>query len=306
MSLPVKLLNNILNLFPHVKGLQNRIHEFEKFIAFAPGHYYSPLVNPSEFIELKNKGTKNLKFPEINYNEKEQLETLNAFRSYYNELPFLAAPNNDFRYYYSNDFFSYSDAISLYCMTRKCKPKKIIEIGSGFSSALILDTNEIFFDSKIELVFIDPNTERLKGLLKENEQSTIIEKKIQEVDNEIFSTLSAGDFLLIDTSHVAKSGSDVNHIYFNILPLLKKGVNIHIHDIFFPFEYPDKWIIKENRSWNEIYLLRAFLAYNEKFKICYFNSFMENKYKQLIESEMPLMLRRENNNVCGGIWLQKD
>ena len=83
-------------------------------------------------------------------------------------------------------------------------------------------------------------------------------------------------------------------------------MNIHIHDIFFPFEYPDKWIIKENRSWNEIYLLRAFLAYNEKFKICYFNSFMEHKYKQLIEKEMPLMLSREDNNVCGGIWLQKN
>ena len=190
MSLPVKLLNNILNLFPHVKGLQNRIHEFEKYVAFAPGHYYSPLVNPLEFVELKKTAKENLNFSEINYNEKEQLETLKAFIVYYGELPFLAAPNNSFRYYYSNNFFSYSDAISLFCMLRKCKPKKIIEIGSGFSSALILDTNEIFFDSKIELIFIDPNTERLKGLLKENDKAKIIEKKIQEVDYEIFSTLT--------------------------------------------------------------------------------------------------------------------
>lgn len=304
MSLPGKLLNKILNLFPHVKGLQKRIQDYEKYIAFEPGHYYSPLVDPLNFKENRNKANENLNFNEINFNEKEQLETLKNFKRYYDELPFKDFKKEGLRYYYCNDFFTYSDAISLFCMIRKCKPRKIIEIGSGFSSALILDTNEGFFDSKIELTFIDPNTERLYKLLKGNEHAIVIEKPVQEVDYEIFKALDVGDFLLIDTSHVVKSGSDVNHIYFNILPLLKKGVNIHIHDIFFPFEYPDKWIIKENRSWNEIYLLRAYLTYNNNFKISFFNSFMEKKYKQLIESEMPLMLKRQNDNVCGGIWLE--
>ncbi len=298
-------MNNILNLFPHVKGLQNRIHEFEKYLAFAPGHYYSPLVDTAEFVELRKKAQGNNIFSEIDFNEKGQLELLKEFKKYYDELAFNSSPDKNFRYHYSNDFFTYSDAISLFCMMRKCKPKRIIEIGSGFSSALLLDTNEFFFDSKIDLTFIDPNTERLRGLLKANEQATIIEKKIQEVDIEFFSSIGAGDFLLIDTSHVCKSGSDVNHIYFNIIPTLSEGVHVHIHDVFFPFEYPDKWIINENRSWNEIYLLRAFLAYNNQFKISFFNSFMEEKHKPFIETEMPLMLKREDNNVCGGIWLQK-
>jgi len=304
LSLPGKLLNKILNLFPHVKGLKKRIQDYEKYIAFEPGHYYSPIVDPLNFADNRNKVKESSNFPEINFNEKEQLETLKSFKKYYDELPFKDFKKEGLRYYYCNDFFTYSDAISLFCMIRKCKPKKIIEIGSGYSSALVLDTNEHFFNSNIQLTFIDPNTERLKKLLKENEDAIIIEKKIQEVETEIFKTLEAGDFLLIDTSHVVKSGSDVNYIYFNVLPLLKKGVNIHIHDIFFPFEYPDKWIIKENRSWNEIYLLRAYLAYNDNFKINFLNSLMEKKNKQLIENEMPLMLKRENDNVCGGIWLE--
>jgi hypothetical protein len=116
--------------------------------------------------------------------------------------------------------------------------------------------------------------------------------------------LEAGDFLLIDTSHVSKSGSDVNHIYFDILPYLKKGVIIHIHDIFFPFEYPEKWVVEEKRSWNEVFLLRAFLAFNEKFKMLFFNDYILKKETQFVAENMPLFLKR-NDTVCGGMWIEK-
>jgi hypothetical protein len=133
----------------------------------------------------------------------------------------------------------------------------------------------------------------------------VITKKIQDTDPALFSKLEAGDFLLIDTSHVSKSGSDVNHIYFNILPYLKKGVLIHIHDIFFPFEYPEKWVVTEKRSWNEIFILRAFLAFNNSFQMLFFNDYIQKKETVWLEKHMPIFLKR-TNTFCGGIWIQKN
>ena len=296
----------MLQQFPYVRGLQQRIHDFEKYSSFDPGHYYSPLVNTDEFLSFKrDEALEDKKFPAIDFNEQKQHAVLQSFKPYYAELPFEdEQKNKGYRYYYNNDFFSYSDAIGLYCMMRKMKPANIIEIGSGFSSALLLDTNEQFFNSEINFTFIDPNTERLRGLLRDDDRVTIIEKKIQETEPYIFSHLRAGDFLLIDTSHVCKSGSDVNHIYLKILPLIASGVHIHIHDIFYPFEYPEKWIVEQKRSWNELYLLQGMLSYTKGFQITYFNSFMELKYKDELETEMPLFLKRKKI-VCGGIWLTK-
>ena len=305
MSYLGKILIKTLGLFSYVKELEKRIDGFEKYMSFEPGHYYSPLVEPTDYIEQqKHFNASDNYFPvEIDLNVNEQLETLHSFNEYYQEFPYHKN-ENELRFILDNVFFTYADAFGLYAMIRKFKPKKIIEIGSGFSSALILDTNEIFFNKTIELTFIDPNPERLKTNIRQGEEINIVEKKIQDVDVKLFQSLQAGDFLLIDTSHVSKSGSEVNHIYFNILPYLEKGVNIHIHDIFFPFEYPAQWIVKENRSWNEIFLLRAFLAYNNHFKITYFNSFMEKKYVKYYEDHFPLTLER-NTTVCGGIWIEK-
>lgn len=304
MSVIGKLIQKCLSVFPYVRGLEDRIKTFDKYLGFEPGHYYSPIVEPAEYIEQQKAAesfAKNLTV-EIDFRSEEQFSLLKSFTTYYAD--FVSQMSLKGRFVLDNVFFTYSDALTMYSMMRVMKPKQIIEIGSGFSSALILDTNDVSFHSKIQLTFIDPNPERLKENIKPGEGVKIIEEKIQRIDPIVFDTLNAGDFLLIDTSHVSKSGSDVNHIYFNILPRLKPGVLIHIHDIFFPFEYPAQWIIKENRSWNEVFLLRAFLSYNDSFKIVYFNSFMEDKYREYFESNLPLALKR-NSTVCGGIWIEK-
>jgi hypothetical protein len=93
----------------------------------------------------------------------------------------------------------------------------------------------------------------------------------------------------------------VNDYLFRILPALRAGVIIHIHDIFYPFEYPPKWIVNENRSWNEAYVVRAFLQYNPAFRIFYFNHYMYRRFSALIKEAMPLILK----NPGGGLWLQK-
>jgi hypothetical protein len=113
--------------------------------------------------------------------------------------------------------------------------------------------------------------------------------------------MQAGDILFIDSTHVMKTGSDVCQELFEILPRLKPGVLIHFHDVFWPFEYPAAWVVQENRSWNELYGLRAFLMYNAAFQVEFFSDFFCQHFRPRIEAEFPTMLK----NTGGSLWLRK-
>lgn len=257
-----------------------------------PGHYYSPHVD-HEWIE-KQKNTifdiNDNKIPGIVLNELGQYELLQCFLEYYNLLDFPETKDTTHKFYYQNQYFSYSDAITLSCMMLHVKPNRIVEIGSGYSSAVMVDINDKFFKSKINLSFIEPFPEqRLNMLLGDNEGYEIYQEFVQLVPKQVFQSLEENDILFIDSSHVSKTGSDVNYLLFEILPILKPGVIIHIHDIFFPFEYPIEWVL-EDRAWNEAYLVRAFLQYNSSFTIKYFSSYMEKYYSSWFEKNMPKCL----------------
>jgi hypothetical protein len=112
--------------------------------------------------------------------------------------------------------------------------------------------------------------------------------------------LEANDILFIDSSHVSKAGSDVNHLFFTVLPRLKPGVLVHVHDVFYPFEYPLGWL-RQGRAWNELYLLRAFLQYNTAFEMLFFNSFLWKHHKEQLAAKLPRMA----TNPGGSIWLRK-
>jgi hypothetical protein len=239
----------------------------------------------------------------IELNEAEQLKLLKDFLVFYNEMPFQSEKCEGLRYYYENPAYGYSDAILLHCMIRYLKPKKIIEVGSGFSSCLELDTNELFFGGSIAMTFIEPYPELLISLVKNSEKSEIqvIPSRLQDVDLAEFEALQANDILFIDSTHVSKVNSDVNVIFFDILPRLSSGVHIHFHDIFYPFEYPKDWIYK-GIAWNEMYLLRAFLQYNNAFSVVLMNTFMEYFYDNFFQQNMPLCLK----NTGGSIWIRKE
>lgn len=210
--------------------------------------------------------------------------------------------SNHFRYLLDNPNYGYADGIILYCMIQHLKPKKIIEVGSGYSSCLILDTNELFLDDSIEFTAIEPHPEFMLSLIKENDtkKMKLLQAKLQDVDISLFTALQAKDILFIDSSHVAKINSDVNWLFFEILPRIESGVYIHLHDIFYPFEYPKEWVY-EGRAWNESYLLRAFLSNSETFRIAFFTSFLQCFHKDYIEIRMPLLARCSG----GSIWIQK-
>ena len=165
----------------------------------------------------------------------------------------------------------------------------------------MLDTRELFFKEGMDLTFIEPDPERLFSLISEGDkkETNIIAGNLQEVDLSVFKKLKTNDILFIDSTHISKTGSDVNFIIFEILPILEPGVLIHFHDVFYPFEYPKAWVYN-GHNWNENYLLRAFLMYNKSFEIKFFANFLHAHAKEAFTS-MPLYYK----NTGGNLWLQK-
>ena len=313
------VIKDIVKKIPYIQAILQERHQLvqerdklygelanlKQYIKFAPlGHYYSPVPDLDEIRENAERifGTASAEIPGISLNEQQQLSLLKKFKTYYNELPFQPMEKDNLKYHFENPSYSYSDAIFLYCMIRHFKPKRIIEIGSGYSSCMILDTNDLFFDGLIETKFIEPYPQLLLSLINNTDQDKmkIIEKRLQDVELDEFEILQGNDILFIDSTHVSKVGSDVNRIFFDILPKLKDGVLIHFHDIFYPFEYPQDWIF-EGRAWNEAYLLRAFLQYNNSFQVVLMNTFLENFHEKIFQENFPLCLK----NTGASIWIRK-
>ena len=239
-------------------------------IVFAPlpfpaGHFYSPVPSDEDVAAALRKRPADLEASGIDLHLPEQKQLLEQFAEMYPSIPFQEQGAPGFRYRYDNDSYAHGDAIMLHLMIRWLKPQRIIEVGSGNSSCVTLDTNEHFFNNRIRCTFIEPYPTFLQSLLKPSDQIDLLPARLQEVDLSVFDALEAGDILFIDSTHVSKLNSDVNRLFFEILPRLKPGVFVHIHDIFPGFEYPEHWL-REGRAWNEQYLLRAFLQYNDRFQ----------------------------------------
>jgi len=272
------------------------------------GHYYSPVPSIKELERdaprIFDRSFRML--PGVELNEAEQLALLTEFAAFYGEQPFSETPHHDIRYFFDNYWYGRADALFLYSMIRLFRPRQIIEIGSGFSSAVMLDANERFMDRSMRLTFIEPDSSRLRKLLKEGDYASVttVEERIQDVDPGIVDQLGARDILFIDSSHVSKAGSDLNHILFELLPRLSPGVFVHFHDILFPFEYPKKWF-ELGISWNEPYILRAFLQYNSQFYIRFWNDFIMRFHSDAIRRLMPLCVDSPSFGVGGSLWLQK-
>ncbi|MEJ2620734.1 MAG: class I SAM-dependent methyltransferase [Candidatus Thiodiazotropha sp.] len=282
-----------------IKNLNNQI---DKEGLFPAGHYYSPIPSDAEVrTYLESKKPPGDELPGIELHKQHQLHLLNEYAQFYEELPFPEEKTAEYRYHYLNEWFSYADAIFLYCFLRKHLPNRIIEVGSGFSSALMLDTIDGFFPHKPEITCIDPDTRRLDSLMMEDDRAWVrlIGNKIQEIPLETFTELESGDLLFIDSSHVVKCGNDLSLLMFEILPHLRPGVFVHFHDVFYPFDYPSIWL-RQGRFWNENYFLRAFLLNNCEWNIYFFNTYVHLFYGDIIKEKMPLCAK----NPGGSLYLQ--
>lgn len=271
---------------------------------FPPGHFYSPIVNVEEVRPaFSNESAPPEQLPAISIDRQAMLALWRQLLPHLNDTPFPDDPAPGFRYHFNNPAFSYGDASILSAMLRHFRPKRLVEVGSGYSSACAMDTIDRYLGGNVAVSFVEPYPELLINLLGEDalKRVEVHPAVVQNADMALFSQLDAGDFLFIDSTHVMKTGSDVCHELFTILPALKPGVLIHFHDIFWPFEYGVHWVINENRSWNELYGLRAFLMYNDAFEVVFFNDYFVKHCRDTVQAEYPAMLKSSG----GSIWLRK-
>lgn len=296
----------MINYFSLTKSVDNK--QFMKFAKGIldtygkPGHYYSPLETISVIEAKRDKITNKTKpLKDINLNIDGQLEILTNFKQYNHLVPFQN-DKYDCLYQPQNNYYPITDATILFSMIMQLKPRHIIEVGSGHSSALMIDTNRIYFNSSINIQCIEPYPDRLYSLLTEQNKSEIevYDTFIQDIDLSIFNQLEANDILFIDSSHVSKVLSDVNFFIFDVFPILNKNVFIHFHDIYYPFEYPLRWY-RQGRFYNEAYILRAFLQNNNNYKINFWTNFMTNKYHKQVKEIFPSI----HENTGGSIWISK-
>ncbi len=254
-----------------------------------PRHYNSPVP---DLRELEDSSWRTLTHCiAIDLSLEKQLKFLEGeLLQYKDELRFLDRPTGgspDFHLF--NGMFESCDAEILYCMIRRFKPSRMVEIGAGFStrlSAKALLTNQGTGNVPAGLFAIEPFPDKVlragfSGLTR------LIQKKAEEVELEFFQTLGKNDILFIDSSHVVRTGGDVVYEYLEILPRLRPGVLVHIHDIFLPSDYPRKWVLDHRMLFTEQYLLQAFLSFNEAFEVLWSGSAMSIYYREALERAFP-------------------
>ena len=253
------------------RNLHRAAHVASSGLFVPPGHYYSPIPNSHDILRELHADSA---LVGIDLRRNEQLALAQRLAPLWAELP--AARDANWRWHDgpANRMYCRADAALLYSMIADRKPRQVIEVGSGYSSALALDAADRH-SRNTAFTFIEPNPDRLLGLLQDRDKQRVAIRRclVQDVAADEFAGLGPGDILIIDSTHVAKAGSDVLHLYFDVLPRLRSGVVVHVHDIFWPFSYPKKWL-DQGRAWNETYLLRALLVQPSLLRILLWGSWL--------------------------------
>lgn len=229
----------------------------------------------------------------------DQLELLRRLGRWAGELadvPERAASG----FHWDNSQLFRNDASVYYGMIRELRPQRVIEVGGGYST--MLASRACAANGSTDLVCIEPTPrQELRDGLPH--LSLLIERPVQDVDPGLFAELRAGDVLFVDGSHVSRVGSDVNHLLLSVLPRLARGVVVHVHDVFTPWEYPEHWIREQQIFWNEQYLLEAFLLFNRDFEPLCFMNFLGKSAPEAFREAMGLA----PNAAPGGssAWLRR-
>jgi len=229
--------------------------------------------------------------PGVDMREEQQKQLLSDiaanFKHEYTAIP-EGASTQDFHYYLGNAAFEAVDAEMLFGLIRLLKPRGMYEIGSGFSTLLAADAlrrNRVERHS-CRFIVIDPySSAQLEAALPSDVELWRV--PVQEVSLGEFESLGENDILFIDSSHVCKIGSDVQFEFLEILPRIRSGVVVHVHDIFIPLEYPKQWVLDCRRFWNEQYLLQTFLSFNATFEVLWAGQWMHIKHPDLLMKAFP-------------------
>ncbi len=290
---------------------QTAFEFFQRFgIHVTRKHFYSPIPDTEQIKRKSDIWENETELVGIDLNVERQIHLLEkVFRGFQNEWDFpVERTSTPHEYYINNDSFGYISAATYYSMIRYLRPRTIIEVGSGNSTyvaakACLKNLDE---GNKANLISIEPNPNNVlkkgfPGLTK------LITSQVEDIGIQTFDRLRDHDILFIDSSHVSRIGGDVNFLYLEVLPRLRKGVTVHIHDVFFPGQYPKNWVIQLRLFWTEQYILQAFLIFNKLFEILWCGSYIYQKYldKVLEVFPPPEGLEGGRNYFSSSFWMRK-
>lgn len=280
-----------------VRGLLDRTG-----VAVLPYHYYEPIYKAEHIFRDPDQPRA---VAGIDWNRDGQRELLAQF-TFGDALRSLEGRDHRGRTFrYDNGMFGPGDAEALYSMIRHVKPRGIVEIGCGQSTlvAHFAIADAMAEDSRYrcrQICFEPYENPWLNDLGVE-----VFRKRIERADLDVFRSLSPGDIVFIDSSHVLRTMGDVEFEYLHILPILPKGVIVHVHDIFSPRDYPAEWLNEDRRLWNEQYLLEAFLSFNDRFEIlCALNDQMCRGSPELTAA-FPVLAERGAISPVGSFWFRR-
>jgi predicted O-methyltransferase YrrM len=288
-SLLLKLAQKLHNNETALAVLRNTFRMLQSLgISVSPNHYYWPVPDIRELEARKWPSEDDPVGVDLALGP--QLDFLqNVVSKYQSEWISESAPFFSVGYNYHNGFFETVDAEIAYSLVRHYKPRRIVEVGGGYSSrvmAAALDLNFKRDGVRGELVTIDPFPDRFpqKAL---SDRIHLIPETIQNVDLDVFLSLKDGDFLFLDSSHVVGIGSDVVREYLEIIPRIAKGVIIHAHDIFIPGDYPRHSVLHNLAFWSEQYLLQALLTFSPNFAVLWGSSYVQSRATPALASAFP-------------------
>jgi hypothetical protein len=270
---------------------------------FPNGHFYSPVASRADLAARRDSIWRNRDgCAGVDFREEAQLKLLHTLARHASGIRFpTEADGAEERYFYSNDQFPALDAEFLYAALCEWRPRKMIEIGSGYSSLVTAEVNRSVLHDALDFTCVEPYPRQylidgVRGITR------LKQCKVQDVPADYFAQLGEGDILFIDSSHVAKVGSDVNYLMFDVIPALAPGVYVHIHDIFLPDEYPQKWMIDEGRNWNEQYVTQAFLMFNNEWEVVWAANFMATRHTEEVSRVFPCFPKLGGG---GSLWIRR-
>ena len=209
---------------------------------------------------------------------------------------FVEPTRNPVGFHFDNGFFTSPDAEVLYCMIRRHRPRKIVEIGSGSSTRI---SRLALMDGEIEgqLVSIDPEP---RSDIDEFADHVYRDPVENSNDLSLFSELEENDVLFIDSSHEFCAGNDLTYLYLRVLPILAPGVVVHIHDIFLPYDYPADWLLTQRLHYTEQYVVQVLLQCEGAFEVLWPGYFLQRTM-----SDFSDKFRHRKLGNAQSLWLRK-
>jgi predicted O-methyltransferase YrrM len=272
---------------------------------FPIGHYYSPMYDTRELAHRRDEiwpaPVRNT--PGIDWRDAEQLRLCRETFASQDRLDFAHDPTGDETVYHAtNNQFPALDAWVLEGLLREVRPRRMIEVGCGYSTLVSARVNREYLHNETRLTCIEPYP---RDFLQSGVPGVtdLRVEKIQETPLEVFDELGENDVLFVDTSHTVKTGGDVTWIFGEIIPRLRSGVYVHVHDVFLPGEYPEDWVL-QGWGWNEVYLVRAFLTFNDAFEVVWGNQYMLHHHPDDVLAAFPGQ-ERYHDRGGASLWLRR-